>query len=186
MPIYIAVPPLGSEIKQARLNTSFDQIAKRAYHEFFQSIVSKRFEPSNSIFDIFDWKFKKYLTPWIIRLTWIFVLVIAFGLLLYMLLADLVSLTHDDDRGNSKGDFVQVRVLSPKEPEQRVTTSLRIPEYLQEYFNYAYRRATQLLILSFTLLYIRVLLESAIVLFHIAYTLAGIQRTLEETRQSPP
>lgn len=37
----------------------------------FSAAVDRRFKPATSLLDIFDWKFEKYLTPWIVRATWI-------------------------------------------------------------------------------------------------------------------
>ena len=43
----------------------------------FESVRGSQFVSSTSPLDIFDWRFKKYLTPWILRVSWLIVLLVA-------------------------------------------------------------------------------------------------------------
>mgnify|MGYP001162772643 CR=1 FL=1 len=123
----------------------------------FRKALKQRFEPSDSIFDLFDWKFQKYVTPLIIRLTW--KMVVAFflcGLVYYLV-----------------GPEIWAELAAPRPTESLVPeTEFRAPEW----FFMLVKRFFQILAMILPLLWIRVVLESMIVIFNIASGISEIEQ----------
>jgi hypothetical protein len=138
----------------------------------YRSAAQRTFQESKSPLDLFDWKFEKYLTPWIVRFTWLAVLVIAGLWLTFVTISLLLSFLPDVSTPTSDFDPSSPFSVSPRSP--RFETSLSDSPWL---WNLVFRIVGGLTILFATLiwlLWIRVLLESAIVIFNIAKSLASI------------
>ncbi len=127
----------------------------------YSSVASKRFKQSESIFDIIlDFRFEKYVTPWIVRITWAVVLVIGAIVLLLQIGGDISSLLPDSQSVGSG------------QPNFNVRSSGQLTYRLYQIGAVLLRYSS----LFIGLLWIRVALETMIVIFHIAQSLASIDR----------
>jgi hypothetical protein len=132
----------------------------------FQSNVSQRFKPAKSIFDIFDFRFETYVTPIIIRFTWGLALLgvlIYFGLELYVAVDRLMPKTEAAEVVADVEERIEFRM---PEKSSKFNRSLTMVAFLT-------LRITLVLIM---VLWVRVLLETSIVLFNIAMSLQSIDR----------
>lgn len=129
----------------------------------YSNFASKRFKQSDSIFDIIlDFRFEKYVTPWIVRITWIVVLVVGAIMLLLQIGGDISSLLPDGSNSRQPNfDF-----------QPRGELVYRLVQFGQILLRYS--------TLFIGLLWIRVVLETMIVIFHIAQSLASIDRKTRE------
>lgn len=131
------------------------------------------FRESTSPLDLFDWKFEKYLTPWIVRITWMAVLAMA-GLWVTLLsIGFLISLLPDQAIAEPvTPNFGQF------EPSFSPSRSARMqPTVSPMLIGFVFRCVTVLTTIAATflmLLWIRVILECSIVVFNIAKTLSSI------------
>jgi hypothetical protein len=137
----------------------------------YRSAAQRTFQESKSPLDIFDWKFEKYLTPWIVRITWIAVLVITTLWLFFVMVSFILSFLPDVVASAPPGSFGP----SPRfPPSPRFETGLAGNAWLWLTVFRIIAAATTFVSTIIGLLWIRVLLEGAIVIFHIAKTLASI------------
>ncbi|WP_254510883.1 DUF4282 domain-containing protein [Anatilimnocola floriformis] len=135
------------------------------------------FLESTSPLDLFDWKFEKYLTPWIVRFTWLAVLSIAgIGCMLWTIN---FVLSLEPERPGSQSvvgmDPFQRSIYQP--PRSSTKQSMIDPRVM----SLVYRVIMLLISFTFTvlwLLWIRVLLECAIVVFNIARSLSSIDEKI--------
>jgi hypothetical protein len=145
----------------------------------FEGIVRQRFRPATSWFDIFDWKFEKYLTPWIIRATWICCVAMGFIWSALIILLTLWSWAPEI-----------VSSDAPSRPnasyEVRESSFPTAPDWLTSRVTATIAGISALCFVLILLLWIRVVLETAIVLFNIATTLLSIDRKLERPGSAAP
>lgn len=140
----------------------------------FDAIRGGHFSPPTGLLDIFDWRFKKYLTPWILRITWIIVLVVAaLGIGSQILL---MMGTWLPEIGWGAGDDGGMGNRFPGEFERDPV----LPFWLRIRFAESLVRLSVVLGVIVALLWIRVILELAIVLFNIATSLTSIERLIEQ------
>ncbi|MEX0641158.1 MAG: DUF4282 domain-containing protein [Pirellulales bacterium] len=142
----------------------------------FRSAVRHRFRPASSWLDIFDWKFEKYLTPWIVRATWMICVCQAFIWLAVIVLFTLWSWVPDVE--SPRHDSQPAARYERPNP---VTASA--PEWLTSRIGSTVAGLTAICVVVIGLLWIRVVLEVAIVLFNIATTVTSID---EKTGNSHP
>ncbi len=127
----------------------------------YNTTVSARFKKSSSILDaILDFRFEKYVTPVIIRITWILTLIIAAMLLIFQLYVDVASLFPESPSATAPPSDFEFR------PDGRVVDKL-------VQFGFFLVRYTGIFM---ALLWVRVWLETMIVLFNIAQSLISIDR----------
>jgi hypothetical protein len=133
---------------------------------------SRRSTTPTSIIDFFDWKFEKYLTPWIVRATWVIALFTSALWALVMALAFLGGTAVSDDTSDD----------TRRTSARRLSTSTPIPISLG-----GNRAAQAVRTVAFVTLFIgvivgllwtRVVLELAIVAFNIANSLVSIDDKL--------
>lgn len=144
-------------------------VAPIEWPQIVSTAVKRRFQPSNSWLDVFDWKFEKYLTPWIVRLTWVLALVLA---------AISIILTARAVFVGSVSDLLPKQRASPP-PRIEQKWEFQVPEKVSEPPMVFYRVLGFVLGVVVTivgLLWLRVILETVIVLFNIARSLASIDR----------
>jgi len=163
-----SVSPPVSDGATAALKTLQSQLdaARRAH-----------FSSASSIFDIFDWRFRKYLTPWILRITWAIVLVVA-SLLILLLLVQVVGIWLPDFQWSeiaASGVGDRTRHM-----ETRTPSETWLPFWLRIRIVRTVWQITQIAATAISILWIRVLLELAIVLFNIATTLSSIDVGIKE------
>ena len=135
----------------------------------FSQTIQRRFQPATSWLDLFDWRFEKYLTPWIVRLTWIFCLAVAIfliGVIIVWPFLSNVDLKPNNASSNAQHDNLELRFDDPV--------------WLQDRIGYAFVRVMVFSNVVFALLWIRVILEMVIVLFNIATTLTTIDDRIEK------
>ena len=121
----------------------------------YRKAVSQRFETSNSLFDLFDWKFEKYITPMIIRITWVIVVFAVFCMFVYFMIGPEVwASIGSGSSGSSSG------------------AGFRIPLWTI----HVIVRIVQAVMMVITLLWVRVILESMIVIFNIARGISNIEK----------
>ena len=160
--------------EEPRTSADFSRFKKRSAIDKYRA-NNEGLRPATSWLDIFDWKFEKYLTPWVLRLVWICCLVGAGFWLLLLTLSTIGSFfppeTSDGFRRASSssvaamlGAIPLVRSLSPE-------TLVNIVKFIG--FVFLFTSAT------LCLLWIRVILESFIVVFNIATTLKSIDDKTE-------
>jgi len=124
----------------------------------YRKAVSQRFESSNSILDLFDWKFEKYITPLIIRITWIIVVAgFLCAFVFFMIGPEVWARIGSDSSSSSPG------------------TGFRIPDWMI----IIAVRVVQAMVMVIMLLWIRVILESMIVIFNIARGISNIEKNTE-------
>jgi hypothetical protein len=152
--------PESSTVASVRIRRSYSQAARRTFRE------------STSWFDVFDWKFEKYLTPWIIRLTWIATLgvsalwIVGILILTVMSLAPEVTAGTASKRNRERGDSeIEYEIRAPKVNMER----------MQRPIIAICSAATACIGVLIGLLWTRVILECAIVLFNMANSLTNIE-----------
>jgi len=136
-----------------------------------------RLQTAESWLDLFDWKFKKYLTPWIVRATWIIFLVLVgiwlalqlLGIVLFILSLVAPSTELMEQQGNFGAPQF--------EPANRDLKGWATGVFV----------SAQVVIVGFVLiLWVRVVLESIIVLFNIAASLDSIDNKTKAAPKSAP
>ena len=128
-----------------------------------------RLQTAESWLDLFDWKFKKYLTPWIVRATWIIFLVLV-GIWLALQLLGIVlfilSLVAPSVEGLGQQGNGGVPRFEPANRDPRSwATGIVI-----------FAQIAMVGVILTSVLWVRVVLESIIVLFNIATSLDSIDR----------
>jgi hypothetical protein len=129
------------------------------------------FAPARSILDIFDIHFERYVTPIIVRITWMTALVLAGLWLIVLLVLGVYTWTPDSAKKPSEDP----RVAALRNRVQPRTES-ELSKWLEP------RKAATIVLIHaaiaavLALLWLRVVLESVIVLFHMAKSLASIDR----------
>jgi hypothetical protein len=131
-------------------------------------VRQKRFKPATSWLDIFDWRFEKYLTPWIVRITWLVCLAVASIWLASILFFTLRSWLPERDSSEPPR-----QVLRPPSQTFEERSSFP-PMWLTSRVASTIAGFTGACFVVIVVLWIRVLLETAIVLFNIATTLTSI------------
>jgi hypothetical protein len=143
------------------------------------------FQPSSSLFDIFDIHFEKYVTPLIAKITWIFTLVIAFFWFLGLLFDAINTWMPSSEkppavvspslrRPGNLSDLVRDQSAASAEKRSKLSERLILRFWI------IFRQVMAVIALFLTVLWIRVVLESMIVLFRIAKSLASIDdKTIE-------
>ena len=144
----------------------------------FDAVRRSNFATSESLVDILDWRFRKYLTPWILRVTWVIVLVLA-PLWILLLLVQIVGIWLPDlqwtaDAGSQAAD--QLRRETLREPV--------LPWWFQMRVAATVWQISRIAGTAVAILWVRVVLELAIVLFNIATTLTTIEAEIKDHRQA--
>lgn len=135
----------------------------------------RQFKQAASLLDVFDLKFEKYVTPLIIRVTWAIVLAFAVLWIVVVVAGSIMSLMPETDTESS-----------------RVRTTIELPESLKSVQRSAddsvergWARAynvllalTQIAFIGLAVLWVRVSLETVIVVFNIAKTLTSMDNKL--------
>lgn len=132
-----------------------------------RTIVRNRFQPAKSIWDlVLDWKFERYVTVMVVRVTWL-LWVVTTGLCILTIYIDAVI---DLDSGSKS------RRVTREWDEPRAVFRLSDTAKDLIYRNIAVAACL------YALLWVRVLLESVIVIFNIATTLGRIENLLADRR----
>ncbi len=114
---------------------------------------------------LFDWRFRRYLTPWIVRVTWIVFLLMTAMWLLILLIGFIVSITPVDST-SIRPKPVNNPFQQFKQPETSTGGTL---QYVAMLISVA---ITTLL----GVLWVRVILELVIVRFNMAHSLETIEK----------
>lgn len=173
-----SIPP--STPPQIRTTTSVRRVPPRG------------FQPASSWFDIFDWKFEKYLTPWVIRATWIICLGL-FGLWTSLIVISVAwdwvtlpvqeSIEHTNGKSFGVDEFAE---MTRPRSASRSGPRFVIPEWFSNRIVTTIAGLTAVFFAIVGILWIRVLLETSIVLFNMAANLASIDKHLERQNSSSP
>lgn len=126
----------------------------------YRRAVQDRFQPATSVLHIFDWRFEKYLTPWIVRITWI-VFLVSFALTLLWIAYFIVAIVAG---GNPLGGGLGLLNIS--------------------LVAIAFSLATYTIGIAATMMWVRVVLEMIIVVFNIATTLSRMEKQLNRVAES--
>lgn len=151
--------------------------------------LADRHRPSmtaaTSWFDLFDFKFEKYLTPWIIRLTWAVALVVSavwLAMLLFGVVWTLIpsaaeaNLSQTQLRAEQELTSPGLEAPETESPRSRLKwRPLKLPPQVVLATAMA---LTTIIAIMVCLLWVRVFLETVIVVFNIATTLKDIERKL--------
>ena len=153
----VAAQPLPTAVQVAEAVPTSSQPLPTG-QSTYRKAVSQRFESSNSILDLFDWKFEKYITPLIIRITWIIVVAgFLCAFVFFMIGPEVWARIGSDSSSSSPG------------------TGFRIPDWMI----IIAVRVVQAMVMVIMLLWIRVILESMIVIFNIARGISNIEKNTE-------
>lgn len=170
-----------SAAKRAAAARQAGQVASTAVNTVrsqFEAVRSSQFVSSTSLLDIFDWRFKKYLTPWILRATWLIVLLVAALWVLYQSFsfmgAWLPEMGWDTGVAN---DFAG-------RPQREVSREPVLPFWFQLRAMKSLLAVTKIAATAIVMLWIRVAFEVAIVLFNIATALTAIEADVRKHTQS--
>lgn len=141
-------------------------------------IIDRRFQPSNSLWDLFDLKFEKYVTPLIIRVTWMIVLLIAglwivtiLGMLVLALLPEMDLPKSNSIRRGPEVEFTTPAAFSESPMPSTVA-------WLTNRLLVVLAALTSIVGVGLMVLWIRVSLETVIVIFNIAKTLTSMDGKL--------
>lgn len=162
-------PPIGTS--QPEPTTSSFEGVRQTYSQ----AARRTFRESNSWLDVFDWRFEKYLTPWIIRLTWLATLVISALWITGILCLTIISLAPAiPERSTS--------VTDRERPQRQLEYEIRPPKVNMDWSAKPIIAIGSGLTACFGvligLLWTRVILECAIVLFNMASSLSTIEDKL--------
>ena len=197
----VQTPPMGTVSSPSNATTtdaqdddSFASIASTARRNFSRA-TQRRFKPSTSVFDIFDWKFERYVTPWVIRFTWMAIVGLTATWFLAAVIALLVTVTPEfktdtskDSSTRSSSKTLETPNKTYEQTEYRPTTTgyrfdsgavgRNSAQYLLRVALAVFAFLTAMVMMMIFLLWVRVVLESVIVLFNMAETLTSIDRAL--------
>jgi hypothetical protein len=130
----------------------------------YQTGATRKLKPATSLLDIFDFRFEKFVTPIIIRITWIMVVAAAVLFAIwgaYQLVASELPVEKVEPKS-------QYELRLPKGAEVSGGTARVVKK--------AFAYGMSLILLALSLLWIRVSLEMTIVAFNIATSLQSIDR----------
>lgn len=164
--------------EEPKTSGDFSRFKKRSSIEKYRA-NNDGLRPATSWLDIFDWKFEKYLTPWILRLVWICCLVGAGFWLLLLTLSTIGSFFPMESSGSFRrassssvaGMLQAIPLIRSLGPETLVN--------IAKFFGFVILLTGATLFL----LWIRVILESFIVIFNIATSLKSIDEKTEASNQ---
>jgi hypothetical protein len=148
----------------------------------FQTARQRRFQPATSWMDLFDWKFEKYLTPWIVRATWLICVIGAFLWLAFISIGTLWSLAPDMSSSRSETQ-TSSSLDNQRSFEERPSSGP--PGWLSARLVSAIAGLTGIGFVIVMLLWIRVVLETSIVLFNISATLSAMDQKADAQRAGP-
>ncbi len=145
----------------------------------FDAVRNNQFSSSTSILDIFDWRFKKYLTPWIIRVTWLIVLFVAALWVIYQMFDFLAAWLPEVrwDTGTNIADLADARNREP-------AAGPMLPFWFKIRLLNSIWAITKIALSAIVVLWIRVAFEMTIVLFNIATSLTGIENQIKDYSRS--
>ncbi len=177
VPLPESAPDSGPTVEPVDLQVSWELDRRPRSQTRFLST-----EPSSWL-DIFEWRFERYLTPWIIRVTWLLIL-FSTGAWVLLSLAEAgyavaVNRTVWEDLAGTQALKLQ-RDAPPKVDRQVIEFK---PEQLGQKRIRAIGWALgSILGSAFALLYLRVLCEFLIVLFNIASRLQRMEQSMDRER----
>ena len=134
----------------------------------FRRSVDRRFQPATSWLDFSDWKFEKYLTPWIVRITWILCLALTAIAISLILRSVVVSWAAETNMRLPTG---RPKIFELQAPSLPGWLSSRVASTVSGF--------TLVFSALLTLLWTRVILEMVIVFFNVATTLTAIDKRIE-------
>ena len=139
------------------------------------SIVRRRNGPSpaTSIFDFFDWKFEKFVTPWVIRITWVLFLIqsaLWLILLAYTGLTNTFASTPQTQRSSSSQFAEALEQWSSERRGSRPPRETGLSKVILW--------SVAAIWTAIVTLWVRVMLEFGMVIFTGARTLADIRELL--------
>jgi hypothetical protein len=137
---------------------------------------SVRREPPATLWDLFDFSFNRYVTPLIVKITWVLTLVLASIWLLLIAVALVMDLMPDSQDST--------RMQRSPQFSRRFEPQFNPRSQLSERVDYAWWRGLVRVIILVTqltgailfVLWMRVVLESVIVVFNMAASLRSIDR----------
>ena len=124
----------------------------------------------DAFFALFDWRFKRYLTPWVVRVTWIVFLALVAMWLLTICLGVVISLFPFDSPAPANRRFPQF-----DKPE-----SSGLPLYARYIAGLITMVTTSIL----GVLWVRVILELVVVRFNMAESLRSLENDLKVARKN--
>jgi hypothetical protein len=170
----LVCPVCGTEFSIPPIASSPDPII-----EFnpYSTMLKRRLQRPTSFWDIFDFKFEKYLTPWIIRATWICVCALS-AVSLLVLVITMIADSVTVERNHS---VVGQESTQPKDSDIQWS-------FADNQFTGTAKRigivVIQVVATILGLLWIRVILETEIVIFNIATSIASIDRKTKEAKRT--
>lgn len=137
------------------------------------SNVALLVQRATSLKDIFDFKFEKYVTPLIVRATWIMAIVVS-GLWLVYFILSLLLWPYFQNSGNQGTGYVDRAGMNDGE-RSFVDDPGFVGTAIGLIVLYGVSIVAAIVGVAFALLWLRVALETVIVIFNMASTLADIR-----------
>lgn len=169
-------PPRAESIPPATesIGTKPGPTESSRYRKSYQSIVANRFQNATGILDIFDWKFEKYVTPIIVRITWVICVVLAALAVVLVIIGLIFQMLPE----------IQISESGSGAPDGRPTIEYRTPEvpfWLQKRIWAISQAVGSLFGIVIFILWTRVLSETVIVIFNIATSLSSIDQKTDDS-----
>lgn len=168
-------PPAGYPQAAATSDSAqfqFDQVGPAGGHIDHRH---RRRTGMEHVWWLLDLRFERYLTPWIVRFTWNAALLLGLGAICLWTIGSLADLISSPAPASPSGGGSGFRFA---------------PDFLLEVLDtrlarHALAWCVQVIVVAFGLLYVRVICEAVIVLFHVSNTLTEIRKQLGETHPGP-
>ena len=137
----------------------------------------------SALIALFDFRFRYYITPWIIKITWAVCVVLALVAFLFFTVGFLIQpLVHSADvHTNVQTEIPEGMEIGDQRP--RGNWQFQPPDFLAENTGRVVAYLSTALFFGFILLYLRMVLETAIVLFRIAIDLGELKDSVKDQEE---
>ncbi len=180
VPLPPAVPAMPAMERESTSDRSTGQRASSRSRPSSRRRSPRLSTPSTSLLDLFDFKFEKYLTPWIIRITWGLVLgcaamwIMAIGLGIVATWMPESTQARERPEARERPNATRLEFIAP---------NAEAPIWLRKRLITTVAGITGCIAVIIAVLWIRVSLETVIVVFNMAKSLASIDETLGDSQQ---
>ena len=171
-PVDVLAPPVAT----AEKTTDMREVEPETFEVFaevkqFQQAVHTRSPSWQFLIDFFDPTFQRYVTPTVVMITWWIVLAFtAITLVLAIISLIIYAVPGAEDVVEQQANFRERPRIAPRLPSP--------PEFVRKLISAPVLMAIQIIGACLTLLWVRVVLEICVVVFHIARSLKTIQSSI--------
>ena len=131
---------------------------------------------------LFDFRFRYFITPWIVKITWgTCVVVTLIWLVIFTIGFVIQPLVRSAETGMGSDEMVVTEGVAGSPARSRGSWEFQPPSMVSQNLGRIIAYATMILCYGFGLLYLRVLLELAMVMFRISTDLSELKNVLKES-----